>query len=89
VICRRAAEIINQSLDGPLPILAATGLRVHTLFCSPCRRFKRQMVRVHESLTASMSADVSPAFGGLSQGARERLAAALARVDDSPGSPRE
>jgi hypothetical protein len=84
VICRRTAEVITQSLDGPLPLRARVGLRVHTFFCSPCRRFHRQMLHLHEAFVATVPADGGdlPTAGGLSTAARERIAAALNRAEE-------
>jgi hypothetical protein len=84
VICRRAAVVITRSLDGPLPVRARIGLRVHTLFCSPCRRLQRQLVRLDAALRATVAAEGThaPAVGGLSASARERIAAAVSRAVD-------
>ncbi len=80
MICRRAVELVTQSLDEPLPPAARLGLGVHALFCSPCRRFRRQMRRLHGLLgqTPDGASDSSRA-GGLSEAARARIAAALNR----------
>ncbi len=83
MICRRAAEVITKSLDGPVPLRVRVALGVHTLFCSPCRRFRRQMARLQTAFRASASAVPLAGREGLSPAARERIAAALSRISDS------
>lgn len=78
MICRQAVEIISRSLDAPLATTERLGLRVHTLFCGPCRRFHRQMLHLH---TICGLADGAPAPSDeLSAAARERIAHSLART---------
>lgn len=81
MICRQAAEAITQSLDEPLEFRTRVGLGIHTLFCSPCRRFRRQMLQLHAAFQASANAG-NHASGGLSDDARERIASALNRADE-------
>jgi hypothetical protein len=85
VICRRAAEVITRSLDGPLTLRVRAALGVHTLFCSPCRRFRRQMIRLHTMLEAAATTDPPPppTGDGLSAAARTRITSALSRADES------
>lgn len=76
MICRTAVELICRSADAPLSAGARVGLGVHTLFCSPCRRFQRQVRR----LDAACGAAAREAPSGretLSAAARERIVAAL------------
>jgi hypothetical protein len=82
VICRRATEVVTQSLDAPLGLRARVGLGVHTLFCSPCRRFQRQMARLHAVFKANADRPEGATDGGLSDAARARIAAALSRADE-------
>jgi hypothetical protein len=84
VICRRAVEVVTEALDGPLPLGERIGLGVHTLFCSPCRRFRRQMTRVHTALERAAEGGEGPAADGLSDEARARIEARLSRSDE-PG----
>jgi hypothetical protein len=87
VICRRAAEVITRSLDEPLTLRVRVALGVHTLFCSPCRRFRRQMTRLHVTFEATATTDPPqhphPTEDGLSAAARERITSALSRADES------
>ncbi len=81
MICRRAVEVVTESLDGPPPPRARIGLAVHVLFCSPCRRFQRQMARLHTTLETTAEA-APPGGDRLTDEARERIAAALNRASD-------
>ena len=76
MICRRAAELIGESLDTPLSFLQRYALGVHTLFCGPCRRFRDQLKRMDSACQQGVSND-SPATGQLSIEARARISAAL------------
>lgn len=76
MICRRATELISRSLDAPLPAVPRADLAVHTLFCGPCRRFRRQLNRLH----AECAAADPPGGAGLSPAARARIAAELDRL---------
>lgn len=76
MICRDAAEAISRSLDAPLSRVERLDLGVHTLFCGPCRRFRKQLVRLHDECTTA-AGESPPGGAGLSATARERIAAAL------------
>ncbi len=82
MICRRATEVVTQSLDEPLGLRARVGLGVHTLFCSPCRRFQRQMIHLDAVFRANADRTEGATEGGLSDVARERIASALNRADE-------
>ncbi|MDY3561151.1 hypothetical protein R5W23_002412 [Gemmata sp. JC673] len=77
MICRQAAEAISRALDEPLPAPERLDLWVHTLFCGPCRRFRRQLTRLHAECAAAASEEVPADTPGLSDAARARIAAAL------------
>ena len=77
MMCRRAAELIGRSLDAPLPFGQRGSLGVHTLFCGPCRRFRRQLRRMHAACRAADAQDFTGNFGQLSNEARARIASAL------------
>ncbi|VTR92901.1 : zf-HC2 [Gemmata massiliana] len=84
MICRQAVEVISRSLDAPLSVSTRAGLYVHTLFCSPCRRFRRQLVQVHAAC-AVIVVDSDLTEGRLSGAARTRVATALERLAQEPG----
>ena len=76
MICRTAVELICRSVDAQLSAGERVGLGVHTLFCGPCSRFRRQMRRLDAACGA---VDWEDPTGGesLSAAARERIMAAL------------
>jgi hypothetical protein len=75
--CRQASEAITRVVDGPLSISWRVGLRVHTLFCGPCRRFRGQMVRLHALCQDLREEEIETVRGGLSVEARARIVTAL------------
>ena len=77
MICRTAVELICRSLDAPLSAGARVGLWVHTLLCGPCRRFRRQMLRLDAACAAAAQEGPPPGEERLSAVARERIVAAL------------
>lgn len=79
MVCRTAAGLISRSLDAPLGAPERAGLAVHTAFCGPCRRLRRQLARLHAAALALAEREAAGS-GGLSPEARGRIAAALARL---------
>ena len=76
MICRTAVELICRSVDARMSAGERVGLGVHTLFCGPCRRFRRQMGRLDAACMAAALED-PPGGDTLSAAARERIVAAL------------
>lgn len=79
MICRTAVELVCRSADAPLSASERTGLAVHTLFCGPCRRFRRQALRL-EALYESAVGQAPPAGEVFPAAARERITIALERL---------
>jgi len=75
--CKQAAEVISRSLDVPLSTSARVGLGVHTLFCGPCRRFRRQLFLLHAACGDVRHEDAETTSGGLSIEARARIMTGL------------
>ena len=42
--CAESVQMQSRRLDGPLPIPARIGLRLHLVLCKWCRRYERQMI---------------------------------------------
>jgi hypothetical protein len=76
MICRTAAELVCRSPDAPLSTAERAGLGVHVLFCSPCRRFRRQARHLEAFYGASAGQD-PPGGETLSGAVRERIVAAF------------
>ena len=56
------------------------GLGVHTFYCSPCRRFRRQLLRLNASCESLAAEFMPPAEAGLTAEARDRIAAEIERT---------
>lgn len=84
MICRTAVELVCRSLDAPLSAGERAGVAVHTLFCGPCRRFRRQIRWLDGCCRDAAAADPPPGRAGLSAAARERIVAALDRAGGGP-----
>ena len=79
--CRDVIEMVSRALDGPISFRQWLGMRSHTLYCSPCRRCRRQLLRVDAACRAHFAAG-PPEGEQLSAFARGRIAAALGRAAD-------
>jgi len=75
--CKQAVEVISRSLDVPLSTSSRVGLGVHTLFCGPCRRFRRQLFLLHAACEDVMHQEAETADGCLSVEARARIMTGL------------
>ncbi len=48
--CREATELMSRSLDDDLGLGDRLAMRLHTLICRPCRRFRTQIGRIRRCL---------------------------------------
>ncbi|NCN70432.1 MAG: zf-HC2 domain-containing protein [Rhodoferax sp.] len=46
--CKRAAELISQSLDEPLDVVDSLRLRMHLSMCGNCRNVEEQFSLIHK-----------------------------------------
>ena len=88
IACKRAAQLIVQSLETPLTWRQRLALAWHLSICAMRRRFRRQMRLVQR---AGRTADLPEAMPGqedaaLPAEARERIKRALR--DQTPGGAR-
>lgn len=67
---------ISTSLDQDLPLSHRVAIRTHLLYCTACRRFRKQALLLKNTLAAltprQEQAETSPVFT-LSATARERI----------------
>jgi hypothetical protein len=75
--CEQATRAISRSVDHRLPIHLRVGLGVHILFCSLCRRFRRQLFHLDRACREGIGGDVPLPEGRLSAEARQRIETAL------------
>jgi hypothetical protein len=75
--CREAMRLYSQSLEGPLPLAARTGLRMHLMLCKWCRRCSRQTLFLRSACGHIQNAQqVAPHFTmpeGLRTSLKDRL----------------
>lgn len=57
--CRKAAELLSQSLDEPLGPIDRLRLRVHMSMCSNCRNVEQQIKGI-EAMSADLFANGPP-----------------------------
>lgn len=46
--CKRAAELLSQSLDEPLDVVDSLRLRMHLSMCGNCRNVEEQLGLIHK-----------------------------------------
>ena len=57
-LCRLVRPHFSDAMDGvPLPLLAATGVRLHLLFCPWCRRHMQSLRNTRDALRAMGAQD--------------------------------
>jgi hypothetical protein len=79
IACKRAAQLIAQSLETPLTWRQRLALAWHLSVCAMCRRFRRQIRLVQRAGRAADPAEAMPGQEdvALPEGARERIKQAL------------
>jgi hypothetical protein len=80
--CKKAAELISLSWDGPLGWRQRLALTFHLTLCDMCRRFRRHSWLVQTA--GRDAADRAAADATLPEAARERIREAL-RTDQNRG----
>lgn len=73
--CREAARLASEALEHPLPARQRVALRVHTMMCSACRSYARQITLIDRifRLRAQRGDPTIPTRAGLDAAARERI----------------
>jgi hypothetical protein len=72
--CRQYSELISRELDQPQPAGLRAAVRVHTAFCTNCRRFKRQVRFLHLAILQMRELRRGPAGMTIPVAVRDRLA---------------
>jgi hypothetical protein len=80
--CEGMARLASESLDRDLGRLERLALRIHRLYCTPCRRYLRQITllrRALRRLASRLETDGPPPLPGPSMpdDVRERIKRAL------------
>jgi len=74
--CRDITALVSRSLDEELSFGERFAARLHVLYCSACRRYRRQLRLLHELLGRAGDGGrdaVSVPLPGLPDEARQRL----------------
>lgn len=77
--CREVSRLVSDNLERELPMMTRLRVRMHTLMCPPCNRYRKQIHFLHtaaKDLLGDLSVSVSGSFG-LTDEARERIRQAL------------
>lgn len=86
--CDAATELVSQELDEPLGLADRLALRSHILICRSCRRFQRQVRRIHQAArTLERARAAAVAEEMLSPEARRRIVQALREGAPDDGAP--
>ena len=78
--CEGMSRLASESLDRELGLMERVALRAHLLYCTACRRYRRQLERMRGALR-KLAGDLeagAPSLGPcLPDDARERIKRAL------------
>jgi hypothetical protein len=74
--CSEAARISSESLDRTLPFHDRLAVRLHTLACASCRRYRRQILSLRKTATR-LAERVNPPGPALPDDVRERIKRSL------------
>jgi predicted anti-sigma-YlaC factor YlaD len=55
--CREATRLMSEGLDRKLTLTETAELRIHTLICSGCRNFDRQMLSLRQLMRGYARSD--------------------------------
>ncbi len=80
--CEGMARLASQSLDRRLEPAEHAALRSHSLYCTACRRYERQIQRLRHAMrrfAADFEQSDQLPGPGLSDDARERIKCAIKR----------
>jgi hypothetical protein len=80
--CRDMTALLSKAMDADLPFRERFAYKLHLLYCTGCRRYRRQLLKLRSVLRHIVDgladADIEPGPGPrLSRGARQRITRAL------------
>lgn len=58
--CRQAARLLSEAMDRPLTRGERLALRLHTLLCSGCRNYRRQLAFLRQACRRRATGDATP-----------------------------
>jgi hypothetical protein len=78
--CDESTRLVSASLDEPLPFSDRTAVRLHSLICRACRRFRRQVRFLGEA--ARIQGAQSPLADGAAPTSARLSATARRQIED-------
>jgi hypothetical protein len=76
--CEEVSRLASASLDRPLTAAERWAVRIHTLYCSACRRFRRQAALIRRGARRLAAPDpAAPGGPPLPPEVRDRIVRAL------------
>jgi hypothetical protein len=77
--CEEVASLVSQSIDRELSRGERLAVQLHLLYCSACRRYRRQILLIREALLRFIPADgqEDPHGPSIPPDVRERIKRAL------------
>jgi hypothetical protein len=78
--CKKAAQLLSESLDHRLTLWQRVNLRIHLAICRFCRHFDQDLHRFDAALrvySEKIDAGTALAHSGLSHDARQRILTAM------------
>ena len=70
--CSEAARLSSEALDHPLPAHDRVAVRLHTLACASCRRYRRHLLQLRRA-AGRLARKLDPPGPALPDDARERI----------------
>ena len=72
--CKKASQIISQSLDRPLTMRESFALKLHLFVCKYCKRFSQQVQTLRVAIKIMVSSIESNNNIEMSSAAKKRIA---------------
>ncbi len=83
--CREMTLLLSREQDDPLPALEVFALRLHLLYCSACRRYKRNIGVMRRAVRRAADALDASSTPALSPESRRRIKQAMDDSSDLQG----
>lgn len=75
--CEGVTGLVSEALDRDLTRAERIAVRIHMVYCSACRRFRKQVRQIRESLSRAEDALAQAGQLKLSQQARAKIIESL------------
>jgi hypothetical protein len=75
--CHDITRLISESMERPLPLRTRIALRIHSLICVWCERYRDELGFLRKALNSCPEHGAEKMRGGLSSDSRTRLKGSL------------